>query len=282
MHLTKTLCKVASDYAKHYERYHGVCSIDTEAKRLKALERFPIEDVWGIGRKSILRLKNAGIDTAMQFATRPSIFVKNLLHKTGLDTWRELNGEDCILTNELPEKQSITCSRTFAHGITERNLLEQALCSFCDTTAEKLRKQHSLCRQIIVFAHTSRFQENTAIIHSTINLAIPTDNTIELTQLVLHTVRQQWTKNTPYKRAGIILLNIEPNNGQQQQLFDTRNREIDNRLQKVMDKVNQQYGKQTLTLAPQLPDQRSKGLINAAQKSPAYSTRIGDIITLHC
>lgn len=49
---TKTLAKIASKYAKQYAGYNGVCIIDTEQKRQKALQGFAIEDVWGIGRQA--------------------------------------------------------------------------------------------------------------------------------------------------------------------------------------------------------------------------------------
>lgn len=45
---TKTLAKVASKYGKRYKGYEGVCLIDTEEKRIKALQGFDIADVWGM------------------------------------------------------------------------------------------------------------------------------------------------------------------------------------------------------------------------------------------
>lgn len=43
---TKTLAKVASKYAKKYKGYEGMCIIDSEEKRIKALKQFEIGDVW--------------------------------------------------------------------------------------------------------------------------------------------------------------------------------------------------------------------------------------------
>ena len=48
---TKTLAKVANKYAKKYVAYNNVCFIDTEEKRIKALQKLEIGDVWGIGRQ---------------------------------------------------------------------------------------------------------------------------------------------------------------------------------------------------------------------------------------
>ncbi len=82
---TKTLAKVASHFAKTYKGYGGVCMINTEQKRLKALELTPIEEVWGVGRKLAPKMAGWGISTAMDFAMRPREWVdgKLGLHGSG-------------------------------------------------------------------------------------------------------------------------------------------------------------------------------------------------------
>ena len=279
---SKTLCKVASHYAKKYAGYKGVCVIEDDAQRTKALAQYPIEEVWGIGRQSAAKLQASGVRTALDFVNKSALFAKNLMHQPGLNTWRELNGEDCISVRELPEKQSITCSRTFAHGVTDRNLLEQALCQFCANVAEKLRRQHSVCRQMIVFAHTSRFQEQQFIIQATVTFGTPTANTQEMTEALLQVVRQQWRANTPYKRAGVIVLSVSPDSGVQQSLFDTRDRQRDQRLQQAIDKINNRHGKRTVGFTPNIPTEKAAELYDVGAKSPAYTTRIEDIIRLKC
>ena len=279
---TKTLCKVASHYAKKHAGYGGVCVIENEQQRRKALSLYPIDEVWGIGRRSVAKLQAAGIQTALDFAVKTAAFAKNVLHQPGLNTWRELNGEDCISIRELPEKQSITCSRTFAHGVTDRDLLEQALCQFCANVAEKLRKQHSVCQQMIVFAHTSRFQEQQFVIQETITFQTPTANTQEMTEALLRTVRSRWRENTPYKRAGVIVLSVLPDSCVQQSLFDSRDRQRDLRLQHTLDEINHRIGKRTVGFIPNIPTEKAAELYDVGAKSPAYTTRINDIITLHC
>ena len=93
---SKTLCKVASKYAKKFPGYNGACMIDTDEKRLKALAKFEIGDVWGVGRQTAAKLAALGISTALQFAEMSESRVQSLLHKPGLLTWRELHGIDCI------------------------------------------------------------------------------------------------------------------------------------------------------------------------------------------
>lgn len=55
---TKTLAKVANKFAKKYPAYNRICIIDTEEKRIKALQLTDISDVWGIGRRQAAKLEN--------------------------------------------------------------------------------------------------------------------------------------------------------------------------------------------------------------------------------
>ena len=93
---TKTLAKIASRFAKRYPAYKGVCMIDNEYRRRRALELTPIGNVWGIGRRLIKRFSAYGINSALQFADMTAENVDKLVNITGHKTWSELNGMPCI------------------------------------------------------------------------------------------------------------------------------------------------------------------------------------------
>ena len=279
---TKTLAKIASNYAKQYPGYHGVCIIDTEEKRQKALQGFAIEDVWGIGRQAQKKLAAANIQTAWDFAQQLPIFAKNLLHKPGLQTWQELNAVDCIDITDRPERQSISQSRTFQTGISDRATIEKALVDFMSYCAEKMRKQGSVCQQFIVYAHTSRFAEqDTHVIHQVVTLPIPTAITSELVRHMLVALRRQW-RAYPYKKAGVVLMNLSPAANQQQVLFDERPRERDERLQKAIDNINRQYGKPAVKIGTQILATDAKPLTKKEKLSPCYTTNIREIMNVKC
>ena len=279
---TKTLAKIASKYAKQYPGYHGVCIIDTEEKRQKALQGFAIENVWGIGRQAQKKLAAANIQTAWDFAQQLPIFAKNLLHKPGVQTWQELNAVDCIDITDRPERQSISQSRTFQTGISDRATIEKALVDFMSYCAEKMRKQGSVCQQFIVYAHTSRFAEqDTHVIHQVVTLPIPTAITSELVRHMLVALRRQW-RAYPYKKAGVVLMNLSPAANQQQVLFDERPRERDERLQKAIDNINRQYGKPAVKIGTQILATDAKPLTKKEKLSPCYTTNIREIMNVKC
>lgn len=277
---SKTLAKVASKYAKKYPGYHGVCVIRTEEQRIKALASFEIGDVWGIGRRAKAKLQSAGITTALQFAEHSATFAQNLLHKPGLLTWRELRGEDVIDITSLPIKQSITTSRTFASAITDRTLLEEQIANFCAHCARQLRLQHSACQQLLVYAHTSSFRTDIEqhYLNEIVNIPVATANTPELVSYALAALRRAYRPGVLYKKAGVVLLKILPDNAIVPDLFDTKDRERDNRLQRVLDHIDDRHGKHTILLGSQLTSDTP--VYKTDHKSPLYTTDLRDIITV--
>lgn len=281
---SKTLCKVASKYAKKFPGYNGACMIDTDEKRLKALAGFEVGDVWGVGRQTAAKLAALGISTALQFAEMSESRVQSLLHKPGLLTWRELHGIDCIDASEMVSKQSITTSRTFANPITTLPLMEQQLANFCDTCARKLRMQKSLCAQLIVFAHTSRFRtdiEQCQIVQ-TVNLSIPTSDTRELLSYMLNAFRPYFREGVQFKKAGVIFSRIVPEGSVVADLFDERDRTRDAALQRTIDKIRDKSGRNAILLATQLPTSKEQAaqVYKSEHQSPRYTTELSQVLTI--
>lgn len=280
---SKTLAKVASKFAKKHAGYHGVCEIRTDEQRRKALSLFEIGDVWGIGRRSTAKLESYGVHTALDFADKLPEYAQNILHKPGLLTWQELNGQDVIDISSLPLKQSITTSRTFATAITDLNILEEQIANFCDHCARQLRMQHSECQQMMVYAHTSRFRTDIEpyYLSEVITLPVATANTQELLQYAMAAVKKHWKSGILFKKAGVILTKIVPEKSSQQDLFDTRDRNKEDRLQKAIDHINGRHGKRALVMAIQTTNQKEETQVYKEEhKSPLYTTDWRDIIDI--
>ncbi|MBR6017052.1 MAG: Y-family DNA polymerase [Paludibacteraceae bacterium] len=277
---SKTLAKVASKYAKKYPGYHGVCEIRTEEQRLKALSSFEIGDVWGIGRKAKAKLTAAGITTALQFAERSATFARGLLRKPGLLTWQELRGQDVIDITELPMKQSITTSRTFATAITDQSLLEEQLANFCAHCARQLRTQHSAAQQLYVYAHTSSFRTDIAqhYLSELVTLPVATSNTQELISYALAAFRRAYRPGALYKKAGVVLLKIIPETAVVPDLFDPTDRNKADRLQRVLDHIDDRHGKRAIILGSQM--RSDAPVYKTEHKSPLYTTDMRDILTV--
>lgn len=279
---TKTLAKMASIFAKKHKGYKGVCLIDTDEKREKALKLFPVEDVWGIGYRSVERLHNQGIKTAWDLTQKSESWIKRELTITGVRTWRELRGESCISTEELPHKQSICTSRSFAEqGLNRLADIEEAVANFAAQCARKLREQHTVCNSITIFLHTSRFREDVpqSYIYHSINLQVPTNNQQELISYAVKMLRANWKEgNFHYKKAGVIVWGICRDDAIQGNLFDTVNRSKQAALAKAIDAINRKNGHNKIRVAVQ-GDEKGWQL-KREYISQQYTTNLDEVIVL--
>lgn len=288
---TKTLAKIGSKFAKKYKGYQGCCLIDTDERRHKALSLFPIEDVWGIGRQISRKLDYMGIRTAAQFADKKESWVRSHFNITTVRTWKELNGESCISIEELPQKKSICTSRSFANeGITDKNVIEEAVANFAVCCTEKLRRQGSVCQGITVFAWTSRFNEHVPeyTIHDSLTLPIATNAQEEIVGAALSILRAKYPKSMAdsrpdrpdmsfhFKKAGVILWQISPDHPRQQDLFDPIDRSRQKALMEAIDAINRKNGYGTIRQAIQGTDCRFD--LKREYMSKQFTTNIHDIL----
>ena len=280
---TKTLAKMASKFAKKYKGYEGVCLIDTDEKRGKALKLFPIADVWGIGHRHTKKLEYAGIQTAWDFIQKSESWVKREMTVTGVRTWKELRGVSCISIDELPHKKSICTSRSFAdRGLNKLADVEEAIANFAAQCSRKLREQHTVCHSITIFAHTSRFREDLpqSYIYRTAQLQVPTNNHQELVSVAVKMLRSDWKDGDSYfyKKAGVIVWGISRDNAIQTNLFDTVNREKQAALAKAIDEINRKNGHNKIRVAVQ---GNVKGWqLKREYISKQYTTNLDDVIVL--
>ena len=288
---TKTLAKIGSKFAKKYKGYLGCCLIDTDERRHKALSLFPIEDVWGIGRQIARKLDYMGIRTAAQFADKKESWVRSNFNITTVRTWKELNGESCISIEELPQKKSICTSRSFSgEGISDKDVVEEAVANFAVRCAEKLRHQGSVCQGITVFAWTSRFNENVPeyTIHDSLTLPIATNAQEEIVGAALSILRAKYPKSMAdsrpdrpdmsfhFKKAGVILWQISPDHPRQQDLFDPIDRSKQKKLMEAIDAINRKNGYGTIRQAIQGTDCRFD--LKREYMSKQFTTNIHDIL----
>ena len=287
---TKTLAKIGSKFAKKYKGYQGCCIIDTDERRYKALTLFPIEDVWGIGRQTARRLDYLGIHTAAQFADKKESWVRSHFNITTVRTWKELNGESCISIDELPQKKSICTSRSFSdEGISDKDVIEEAVANFAVRCTEKLRRQGSVCQGITVFAWTSRFNGNAPeyTLHDSLVLPIATQAQDEIVGAALTILRSRYPKpidsrpDRPelafrFKKAGVILWQISPDNPRQQDLFDTIDRHRQKARMEAIDAINRKNGHGTSRQAIQGTSCRFD--LKREYMSQRFTTNIDEIL----
>ena len=289
----KTLAKMASHFAKKYQGYHHCCMIDTEEKRIKALKLYPIDEVWGIGRRYAAKLEALGVKTAYDFAEHNQTWVKATFNNIVIErTWRELNGEDCVPNEEMAKKKSICTSRSFNGMITDLDGLRTHVSNYAARCAEKLRQQNTVASIVGVFLNTNVFREDLPQYWNFQEklLITPTSSTITIVKAANEVLQKLYRQGYHYKKAGVIVMGIGPNSPIQQDLFDTNAEQFEKmrKLDAVIDRINKLNGSETIVLGSQQYTQKDgKGkaqvFANAIKhdfKSKNPTTRWSDIIVL--
>ena len=289
----KTLAKVASHFAKKHPGYNHCCMIDSEEKRIKALQLFPVEEVWGVGRRYAAKLADYGVKTAYDFARLHGDFVKTAFNNIVIyRTWSELNGRDCVPNEEYAKKKSICTSRSFSGMVSELPTLNIHVANFAVRCAEKLRMQQTVAQVVGVFIHTNPFREDLGQYWSfeEERLVTPTNSTLTIVQAAQRALMRIFRQGYQYKKAGVIVMGIAADHPIQHDLFDLQPGQYERlkSLDKTMDRINRLYGTETLVLGAQqytLKDGEGKAGVFADAikhdfRSPNPTTRWCDVMKL--
>ena len=286
---TKTLAKMASHYAKKYPGFNHCCYIDNIERRNKALELYPIEEVWGIGRQYAKRLQAERVTTAYDFAMKPKSWVRATFNVVVERTWRELNGDDCVPLEDLGKKKSICTSRSFPGMVPDFETLRTSISNFAAHCAEKLRKQQSAANIVSVFIDTNHFREDLPQYWNWAqeSLLTPTSSTQDIVQCALRCTQRIFRQGYQYKRAGVVVAGICPDTAVQTNFidYDSERYEKKKRLDEAIDKINRMNGSETIVLGSQqytAKDGKGKaGVFRDSIKhdfrSPSYTTKWSDI-----
>ena len=202
---------------------------------------------------------------------------------TALHTWRELNGIDCVSPKQLDmPKKSMCTSRTFAKNITELSQLSDAVSIFATIISRKLREQHLATEGINVFLHTNSHRPDLPQYCNSAYapLGEPASDTMAIARAAQKALDTVFRPGFAYKRAGIFISETIPAKAVQPSLFIPQADRIRRqRLMETVDRIN----------ASSLTHDRVhiasytalEGLVNCNMRSPQYTARLDDIITVH-
>lgn len=289
----KTLAKVASHFAKKIPGYRHCCVIDTDEKRVKALNLYPVSEVWGIGRRYSAKLEKYGIKTAYDFASHLESWVKATFNNIVIfRTWAELNGDNCIPNEEYTKKKSICVSRSFSGMISDIETLQTHISNFAAKCTEKLRQQKSVASVVAVFINTNTFREDLEQymnFHET-SLITPSSSTVTIVKAAKEALMTIYRQGYKYKKAGVVLTGISKDSPVQIDMFDIKPEKY-NRLKlmdETVDRINRMYGTETVVLGSQQYSRKGvKGKADVFANvikhdfiSPNPTTRWSDIIKL--
>ncbi len=275
---SKTLCKLAGDIAKK-QPTAKICALLTKEDIKRHLPLLDVRDIWGIGRHLASKLNFMGVFTASDLLNTPLALLRKKFGIPMERTVRELQGISCLEIEELEHQHTILCSRSFESELQDYTMLHTAICEFVDSACRRLREQQAMAKGIITFINTNRFKNSLPQYNNSqlINLSAPSNNTARFIKAMDEGLNRIFRPGYGYKRAGIILLDLEAEYSPQADLFGTQTNPKEKKLMQVFDELNRRMGKKTLYFGVQSP--RNENLVRHEFRSPCYTTRWNELAT---
>lgn len=247
---TKTLCKVANRIAKKNLEHNGIYFLDQPQKIQEALQNLAIEDVWGIGRKHSIKMKDHGVYKCSDLFKMHEIWIRKQMGIHGIRMLQELKGNPQLVFETAKNKKSIATTRSFMDMITNKEELRERLETFAMHCAEKLRRQNTCCKSITIFVQTNRFRKDLPVYYNavSVHLSNPTNSSIIISKEVSKLFETIYLEGFHYKKAGVIVNDFVSENERITSLFEKDLQEKHLPIMKAMDKMNKKYGKNKIRI----------------------------------
>jgi DNA polymerase V len=281
---TKTLAKLANHTAKRLQaQTGGVVNICDSAKRDWVLRNTDVAEVWGVGRRMKLHLEGMGIRTAMDLAKADPWTLRKKFSVVIEKTARELAGTPCLELDEPdPPKQEICCGRMFGQRLKDLPPIKEAVATYMQRAAEKLRAQHSLCKKIRVSIRTGMFNPEEVKYANgvVVDLPYPSDDVRLLTKSAVDALDHLFRPGFNYSKAEVLLLDLCQPGEYTDDLFAVSQPADATKVMTVLDQINQRWGRGTLRTAS-VPANPAWAM-RREMMSQSFTTRLDQLWKVSC
>ena len=237
---TKTLAKLANRWAKKISR---VLRVELGSAQLEdILERTPVGDIWGVGRRLSAKLEKHGISKASQLRDMDDKTAHKFLNILGRRTILELRGNQCLEEEAPAARKTLYNSRSFGRPVTAKEELKEALSYHCSIAGERLRAEDLAAGGLSIYLSTSWNIEDSFQTGATINFGRPTDDTLDFIRAANQALEQCFRPGPQYMKAGVLLLDLATK-GQRENLFEPPPDSAPRNLMGALDEINAKYGR---------------------------------------
>ena len=234
----KFLAKLASDLRKP----DGFVVI-TEQNKQEILDPLPVGKIWGVGKVTEGTLQSHGICTIAELRGSTCEELKSIMGNAAEELLRLARGEDDRPVEPDRERKSLSSEQTFATDVCDEAILSSVLLEEVEEVAERLRRHHLKARTITLKLRYGDFRTVTRseTLGEATNLTKPLWESAER-------VFRRWQIRSarPLRLLGFAASGLEPEQAGQQWLFADPEQERLKRLDQVVDKIRDRYGKRAV------------------------------------
>lgn len=209
---TRTLAKLANETAKKETVHAGVLALTSAVAAQPYLERTPLEEVWGIGRRLAPRLRGMGFRTAADVAAADLERLRRAFGVHGERLALELRGVPCVDAEAgETERTQVMVSRTMKAGIRDIATLRDALSRFTEKAGRILRSEGLLASEVYVVLRTSRYEQAERLMSDSAGMALdfPTDDSRVFLHAASALLERIFRAGFDYRKLGVLLAGLQ-------------------------------------------------------------------------
>lgn len=242
---TKALSKLASKL----EKPGGVVALLTKGDEAAALKKTPIDDIWGIGRQTIPKLRRFGLKTAYDFV---NFSLSNSASSSLKELQKELAGEEIFSVNynEDPRDQkSIQATRTFRPATTDPKIIWRELAGNAERAGGHARELRLVSNKVGFFVKTSEFKYRA----DEIKLPEFTSDPGVILNAIEPRLPKMLNGRERIRSTGVILHNLTREEAIPRDLFGGQDKDLKKRIvEEAADKIRAKYGRSAVRRAASL------------------------------
>ncbi len=234
----KFLAKLASDLRKP----DGFVVI-TEENRQATLDPLPVGKIWGVGKVTEKALRDRGIETIGQLRTRTVIQLREIVGNAAEELRELAHGRDDRPVEPDRQCKSLSSEQTFATDVADPDVLLGVLMEQVEEVAQRLRQRGLKAKTITLKLRYGDFR--------TVTRSQTFGESTNVTNLLWQTaarVFRQWHSRSggPLRLLGFGVSGLEDERAGQQLLFPDPQEEKLKKLDQVVDKIRDRYGKRAV------------------------------------
>ena len=237
----KLLAKMASDFEKP-DKIHTLYTSEIQTK----MWNLPVSELFMLGKKSVPKLYKMGIKTIGDLAKKDRQLLIKTFGKHGNMMWEYANGIDNSEVNYKYEKpKCIGNSITLPMDICNIEKLEKVLLGLTEQVTYRLRKSNLVANSVNVQLRTKDFIDTS---HQG-KLDIATSSTQQIYSKAKILLREMYKEGTFIRLVGVRVDKLEDKEERQLSLFENKDKEKLDKIDRVMDNLKEKYGYNSITFA---------------------------------
>jgi len=229
---SKFVAKIASDLQKP----DGLVVVE-QGKVSDFLNPLPISKMWGVGKKTEVKLKAQGIDTIGKLAQIPRDTIVKRMGKVGLHFWSLANGIDDRNVEIGHQVKSVSLENTYHEDVENEKTIEESIRALSDNVSRILRKKRFKGKTITLKIRLEDFSTFTRA-HSYKSFIDSSEIIASVCLQLYHSFDRQAKK---VRLLGVAVSNLNTECGDQLGFFDESNKE-EQKIDEVIDMVQNKFG----------------------------------------